>query len=93
MFIRLRHLMAVSACGLITAAGLVTGVFASCDGHYCQTDIMGCTPLNQPYQASCCRPSSNGSQCYTCWRDDYWCAAGVMAGPAYNCSGAGAICS
>jgi hypothetical protein len=94
MFVRLRYRLALFICTLITGSGLAAGVFASCDGNYCNTDVTGCTPLHQPFQESCCRSNgSGGHNCYTCWRDYYWCDSSLFEGSAYNCSGAGAACS
>ncbi len=90
---KLRHRIAILACSMITTSGLATGVIASCDGNYCDVNITGCTPLHQPFQDSCCRPAASGYRCYSCWRDNYWCFNSLYAGPAYNCSGAGAYCS
>ena len=93
MFSRLRNRIAFVVCGIVSASGLATGVFASCDGHYCNMDMGGCTPLGQTFQDSCCRPSGNGSNCYTCTRQWYWCDGAAIPGSAYNCSNAGATCS
>src|SRR5437660_1121365 len=91
---RLSQLMAMVACSLLTTIGLVTGVFAGCNGNYGYTDINGCSPLHQPFQESCCRNTAPGVyRCFTCWRDYYWCDGSLVEGSAYNCSGAGAVCS
>jgi hypothetical protein len=46
MFSRLRNRIAFVVCGIVSASGLATGVFAACDGHYCNVDTTGCTPVS-----------------------------------------------
>ena len=93
MLLRLRYRLALFICTLITGSGLATGVFAGCNGNYGWADVTGCSPLHQPFQESCCLPNGTGHNCFSCWRDYYWCDSSLWEGPAYNCSNAGAACS
>lgn len=95
MITRLRNQLAVLLCSLLTASGLATGLALGCSGNYCNGSVIGCTPLYETVQDSCCKDlDHNGiSHCVTCLRDRYLCYSGPALGPAYGCSNAGAICS
>jgi hypothetical protein len=95
MFARLRDQLAVIACGLITVSGFATGLALGCSGNYCSGSVRGCTPLYETVQESCCKDFDGDGvrHCVTCLRDRYLCYSGPARGPAYNCSGAGAVCS
>lgn len=95
MFVRVRGWLAVLITGLITLAGLATGIVLGCNGNYCNTLVDDCWPLKESAYDTCCLDSDGDGirHCIDCWRRYYWCAEGRVKGPAYSCSGSGGTCS
>ena len=96
MITKLRNRMALVICSLITmVSGLATGLALGCSGNYCSGSVMGCTPLYDSIQDSCCQDFDRDGRkhCVLCWRDRYLCSSGPALGPAYGCTNSGAFCS